>query len=254
MDLHFDIKLAEGYHSNSQRARVMTEDWMTRNMYCPICGQSHVQHFEANRPVADFFCSECKAEYELKSISGSFGRLINDGEYHKMIYRITSLNNPNFFFMAYDDYTVTNLILVPRFFFTPNIIIKRKPLSQNARRAGWTGCNIDISAVPSNGRIFIVKDKKVVDEEQVLRSYAKTIALQTDNMKSRGWLMDTMKCVDAIVGDTFCLDDIYSFEKILKAKHPDNNFIKDKLRQQLQMLRDKGFVEFLGRGHYRKLK
>jgi len=180
--------------------------------------------------------------------------LINDGEYHKMINRITSLNNPNFFFMTYEGFAVTNLLLVPRFFFTPDIIIKRKPLSPNARRAGWTGCIIDISALPNNGRIYIVKDKQVVEERQVLQNYAKTVALQTDNINSRGWLMDTMKCVDAIVNDTFGLDEIYAFENVLKTKHPDNNFIKDKLRQQLQMLRDKGFIEFLGRGRYRKLK
>lgn len=66
--------------------------------------------------------------------------------------------------------------------------------------------------------------------------------------------MDTMKCVDSIEGDDFCLDDIYAFEGVLKATHPGNNFIKDKLRQQLQVLRDKGFIEFVGRGHYRKLR
>ena len=49
------------------------------------------------------------------------------------------------------------------------------------------------------------------------------------------------------------LNQIYSFENELKIKHPENNFIKDKLRQQLQYLRDKGFIEFLGNGHYRKI-
>lgn len=254
MDLHFNIGLAEGYHSNSQRARVLTEDWMTRNMYCPICGRNHIGHFEANRPVADFFCDNCKSEYELKSKNGGFGRSISDGAYDTMIERITSLNNPNFFFMTHNDDMVTNLILVPRFFFTPSIITKRNPLKPTARRAGWIGCNIDIDALPNKGKIFIVKDEQIVDEEQVLQSYSRTTTLRTDNIKSRGWLMDTMKCIDAIDGETFCLDDIYSFESILKAKHPENNFIKDKLRQQLQMLRDKGLIDFLGQGHYRKLK
>lgn len=254
MDLHFNVGTAEGYHSNSQRARVLTEDWMARNMYCPICGQNHIAHFEANRPVADFYCGSCKSEYELKSKNGGFGKSIADGAYETMIERINSLNNPNFFFMTYNDEMVTNLILVPRFFFTPDIIIKRPPLKPTARRAGWVGCNIDINALPSNGRIFIIKDERIVDEEQVLKSYAKTTSLRTDNIKNRGWLMDTLKCVDAIEGEAFSLDDIYAFENVLKSVHPDNNFIKDKLRQQLQVLRDKGIIEFLGRGHYRKLK
>ncbi|MBL7991777.1 MAG: restriction endonuclease, partial [Candidatus Kapabacteria bacterium] len=31
-----------------------------------------------------------------------------------------------------------------------------------------------------------------------------------------------------------------------------NNFIKDKIRQQLQVLRDKGIIEFVSRGIYQK--
>ena len=39
MDLRFNTSLAEGYKSASQIARVMTEGWLARNMYCPICGE-----------------------------------------------------------------------------------------------------------------------------------------------------------------------------------------------------------------------
>ena len=33
----------------------------------------------------------------------------------------------------------------------------------------------------------------------------------------------------------------------------NNNFIKDKISQQLQLLRDKGIIEFVGRGNYKKV-
>lgn len=36
MDLHFNQSLASGYHSGSQISRVLTEDWMERNMFCPV--------------------------------------------------------------------------------------------------------------------------------------------------------------------------------------------------------------------------
>jgi len=39
----------------------------------------------------------------------------------------------------------------------------------------------------------------------------------------------------------------------LKLKHIENKNIEAKIRQQLQFLRDKGFIEFLGRGKYRKV-
>lgn len=49
----------------------------------------------------------------------------------------------------------------------------------------------------------------------------------------------------------FSLIDLYAFEKMLRTKYPNNNFIKDKLRQQLQILREKGYLEFTTRGNYR---
>ncbi|MCK5416035.1 hypothetical protein KAI92_01250 [Candidatus Parcubacteria bacterium] len=34
-------------------------------------------------------------------------------------------------------------------------------------------------------------------------------------------------------------------------KHPDNNHVKDKIRQQLQLLQDKGYLSFVSRGRYK---
>ena len=54
-------------------------------------------------------------------------------------------------------------------------------------------------------------------------------------------------------GETFTLEQMYRFEEVLANKHPDNHHVKDKIRQQLQMLRNNGIIEFTGRGHYRKV-
>nr|WP_244200117.1 hypothetical protein [Flavobacterium limicola] len=53
---------------------------------------------------------------------------------------------------------------------------------------------------------------------------------------------------------SFTLDELYTFENKLKIKYPNNNHIKDKIRQQLQFLRDKGLIEFNGRGNYKKIE
>ena len=60
MNFEFNTSLIVGYNSPTQKARVLTEDWLGRNMYCPICGEPTLTHFEANRPVADFYCKNCK--------------------------------------------------------------------------------------------------------------------------------------------------------------------------------------------------
>ena len=47
---------------------------------------------------------------------------------------------------------------------------------------------------------------------------------------------------------------IFAFENYLSRrseKHPENKHVKDKIRQQLQFLRDKGYLKFLDRGKYR---
>lgn len=71
-----DKKNAELYSSSTQKIRVITENWVNNNMFCPLCNE----------------------EYELKSKSTSIRNRINDGAYDTMIERIISINNPNFFF------------------------------------------------------------------------------------------------------------------------------------------------------------
>ena len=137
MDLHLNQINNDNYHSSTQIARVITESWLGKNMFCPRCGNMHINHFPNNRPVADFYCPECMNEYELKSKNGSVGGKINDGAYFTMINRITSNNNPDFFFMGYSkvEMRVNSLTIIPKHFFVPDIIEKRKPLSENSWQA-----------------------------------------------------------------------------------------------------------------------
>ena len=77
--------------------------------------------------------------------------------------------------------------------------------------------------------------------------------LRSKDTETKGWILDVLNCIDLIKKETFTLDEIYSFEEKLKIKHPKNNFIRDKIRQQLQILRDKGIIEFTSRGIYKKI-
>lgn len=254
MDLSFNLKLAEDYKSNSQIARILTENWVLNNSYCPSCGDKSLNEFENNKPVADFYCKNCSEEFELKSKKGKFSNTIADGAYTTMVERINSDNNPNFFFLTYTkNWMVNDFMIIPKHFFTPETIIKRPPLADTARRAGWVGCNIDISKVAATGKIFLVKNTQITPKNLVMEMFNKTLFLRSKNNVAKGWILDVMKCVDAINKDTFTLDEVYKFEQQLKLKYPNNNFIKDKIRQQLQILRDKGIIEFVSRGIYKKV-
>lgn len=255
MNLLFNTKLAEGYSSNSQIARILTENWVKENSYCPCCGENPLNEFENNRPVADFYCKKCSEEFELKSKGGKLTNTITDGAYSTMIQRINSNQNPNFFFLTYSkNWTVDNFLIIPKQFFTTEIIIKRKPLADTAKRAGWVGCNIDISNIADAGKVFLIKDTKPIHKDIVETSFKKTLFLREKSLESKGWILDLMNCIDLIKKDSFSLDDVYKFEAKLKLKYPNNNFIKDKIRQQLQLLRDKGMIEFTTRGNYKKVQ
>ena len=136
MNLHFDENVAADYKSLPQKIRAMSEHWLTENLFCPCCGNAHIDKLPNNSPVADAECKSCGEIFELKSKQNSIGLKILDGAYHTMIERITSNINPQLFVMQYSNLSVTNLTLIPKFFFTPDIIEKRKPLSATARRAG----------------------------------------------------------------------------------------------------------------------
>jgi len=253
MRLNFNTNLATQYKSQSQAVRVMTEDWVKNEIFCPNCG-NFIADFKNNSPVADFYCENCREEYELKSRKDSMGKKIVDGAYNKMIERLDSINNPSFFFLNYDlqSYKVQNFVVIPKHFFVPAIIEKRKPLSQNARRSGWVGCNILLSSIPESGKIFYIKNGETEDKDAVLKNWQKTLFLrESKDVNLKGWILDVMNCIDKLNKKDFTLDEIYNFEIVLSKKHPENKHIKDKIRQQLQFLRDKGYLEFLDRGNYR---
>lgn len=126
-------------------------------------------------------------------------------------------------------------------------------MSNTARRAGWIGCNILIGEVPDEGKIDIIQNGVLHPKNEIYQKINKSNILLTENIETRGWLLDVLKYVNIISSREFCLNDMYSFEKELYFKHPQNNNIKAKIRQQLQVLRDKGFIEFLGNGKYRKV-
>lgn len=247
--------LAVAYHSPTQIARVLTENWVQSNMFCPRCGYPHIKHFPNNCPVADFYCPRCQCEYELKSKNGPLGKKVSDGAYDTMIQRISSNRNPDFFFMGYskNTWTVTDFMVIPKHFFVPDIIEKRKPLASTARRAGWVGCNILLERIPEQGRVSVISHGAFHGVLDVLKKLNRGQNLETCDLSARGWLMDILNCINTLPENPFSLREMYSFEDYLRERHPENNNIRPKIRQQLQLLRDKGFVEFLGNGQYRKL-
>ena len=254
MDLRFNKDLIEGYHSPRQIIRRLSEDWLERNIYCPSCGRHSISAFGNNTKVGDFFCPDCDEQFELKSKSGlSNGKKVPDGAYESMIARIQAEDNPNFFFLAYRkaDYSVQQLVLVPKHFITTKMIVPRHKALKG--RNNYLMCDMDISTLPESGKILLIDKARVVEPETVYHQWKKHLFLRQQQSKSKGWLLAMMKCIDKLP-EQFDLQQVYAFEQVLSVQFPEYKHITDKIRQQLQILRNQNVIEFLGGGKYIKIK
>jgi type II restriction enzyme len=186
-----------------------------------------------------------KGTEELESEEGCRCGLRSDAEVHP------SRQIPNLLILQYSHaWSVQNLLLIPRVFFSESVIEKRKPLGPHARRAGWVGCNILLSQIPEDGKINVVSAGKPVPGRLVREEYSRIKKLSELPPSLRGWTVDVLNAIRQLRKPHFSLQEVYSFEPDLKALHPRNENIRPKIRQQLQVLRDLGLLEFTSPGNY----
>jgi type II restriction enzyme len=146
-----------------------------------------------------------------------------------------------------------------------------------ARRHGWVGCNFALDRIPIDARISIVRDQIIAPAGEVRDRFRKVKPLSELSVTERGWTLDVLNIVRRLgaqgarleeVGSAtfpaslpsrpsretppveFANDDIYAFERELETLHPGNRHIRDKIRQQLQVLRDRGFLLHLARNRW----
>jgi type II restriction enzyme len=253
MDLHLPRTGVDAYKSASQRARVATELWGEANLYCASCTAPRLSRLQHNTAAIDYRCTECKSTFQLKSQSKRFGRKIVDSAYSKMKSEILEDRTPNLYVLRYDllEWKVRTVILIPRFAFTISAVERRPPLAATARRAGWVGCNILLDRIAMDARILIVEEGRILSNEGVRRAYDRLRPVEQLDVEKRGWTLDVLQVVSSLNRTEFSLSDVYAHADALARLHPKNFHVRDKIRQQLQVLRNLGLVSFLGSGIYR---
>lgn len=255
MDLSLDPSVAEGYTSKAQRSRVITESWAEDNLYCLNCESDRIEAHRPGKQVEDYFCPACDRRVQLKATRGSHGNKVTSSAYEPKMEAIRANEAPDYAFMCFDPeaWQVTDLFVVPGHFFTPRIIEKRKPLGSDAERSGWIGSNILLDKIPDVGRIHMVENRRIIPSEEVREAFARTVFLSAKSVDTRDWTSEVMDCIDELQlqpGESFELTDVYQFEDRLSERYPENQHIRAKIRQQLQVLRDEGLITFLGDGEY----
>ena len=253
MDLRLPTEGLQNYKSASQRARIGTESWGAANFFCPSCQSPRLDVAPRNTVAVDYFCPSCKSPFQLKSQSKPLGSRIVDAAYSEMKRAILEDRTPNLFVLHYDldAWAVRTVVLVPYFAFALSAIERRTPLAQTARRAGWVGCHILLDKIPLHARIPIVSAGSSHTPREVRSSYNRLRPLQKLRVEKRGWTLDVLQVVQSLGKMDFTLNDVYAHADALAKLHPNNSHLRNKIRQQLQVLRDLGLLEFLGGGAYR---
>ncbi len=246
-------ELAAAYKSGCQQTRVVTEYWGEHNLYCPNCPSDNLTRLPSNTKASDFGCPSCDFWFQLKGQRTKIGKSIADGSYSALIQAVGNDRAPSFYFLHYDlqTWTVRNLLLVPHFAFPVSAIVKRKPLSSTARRAGWVGCFIFLPNIPHEARIDIIKDGTASRPEDVRDKFRRISSVKNLPRPSRGWTLDVLTAVRSLGKTEFTTRDAYSIENALSALHPNNNNIRPKIRQQLQVLRNAKLLHHVGKGLWR---
>lgn len=251
MNLAMSSELALGYRSRCQIARRITEHWAERELYCVACDKGRMTATTVNTKVVDFVCENCASDYQLKSSSRAMEKRVVDGAYSAMAAAIEAGRVPNLLLLHYSpDWFVQNLTLIPSFLFNGSIVERRNPLGPTARRAGWVGCNILIDRLPQSGRIQIVKGGVAAPPQEARRAYQALRPIENLAPAVRGWTLDVLRVVQKLNRREFGLADVYAYDRELAEMYPNNRNVRPKIRQQLQVLRDLGLINFLGAGRY----
>jgi len=136
MNLNCDLSLAANYHSASQQARVLSEGWFLKNVYCLACDADSVKQTSANTRATDFVCPKCSHRYELKAFQRRPHRSLVDGAFASMMQRVTSGTAPTLCLLERtEEWRVHSLTAIHSSFLIPEVVEKRPPLGPNARRS-----------------------------------------------------------------------------------------------------------------------
>ncbi|MDY0277549.1 MAG: GIY-YIG nuclease family protein [Acholeplasma sp.] len=76
--------------------------------------------------------------------------------------------------------------------------------------------------------------------------------MKHDNLRGWNFIVYTL-IINNFKNHEFSLQELYQYEEYFRLVYPSNFHIKDKLRQTLQNLRDKGLLIFLSQGNYQMI-
>lgn len=146
-------------------------------------------------------------------------------------------------------------ILINEISFVSQVVSDYNFLSNHENTGEINKSNVDdvrkiLSSIPQTENTYLRNlELETPEEKYDILNIPRDIIMSSLN----GWKLEVFKCASLIEKQSFSLSEINQFENHLKEIFPNNFHILDKIRQQLQYLRDLGLLEFMGNGIYKKL-
>jgi len=180
------------------------------------------------------------------------GDIVTDGGYDSMMRKIHEVQAPALMLAHYSpQWCIEGLLAIHPVFLIPEVVRKRgKPHIRPKSGKEYWMCDLNLVFVPQDGRIPLVNNGVVSPSSKVRQLYKESIRFGELSSNKRGWAALVLAAVRKIGKAEFRLDEVYVFEAEMHAAYPQNSHVRDKIRQQMQVLRDLGYVEFVGRGEY----
>lgn len=256
MNLKCNTDVAAHLKSRSQMARVISEDWLAREGYCLNCTSNRLEPTRAGTVACDYLCPGCRQPYELKAAAKMHSGIVPDGGYESMLRRIRNADAPSLMLLNYtQDWWVRGLVAIHPVFLTPAVVLRRaKPHIRPKSNAPYQMCDLNLRLIPADGKIVLVADGKEVAKSRSRELFRQSCRFAEVPMADRGWAALVLAVVRRLGKAEFTYTDLYRFEEELHAAYPQNNHIRPKIRQQMQRLRDLGYVEFVAPGEFRVLR
>lgn len=146
------IKNNNNWNSESRIVGEACEEYIKNNIKCVRCKNANFEKCKTNEKSKDLVCLECNQKYQIKAKCATQKQINNiisknqfktiGGEYSTTINNIDE--NIDYIIIMYEktSYEIKNILYVKNEYINYECIIPRNPLSSNAKRAGWQGCNI----------------------------------------------------------------------------------------------------------------
>jgi len=239
------------FRSGAQWARDFTERWWAERGYCFAChSDDRLEVLENNAPCWDFRCRACGHPFQLKGSLNKSGTTVQDGSYKVMTDYIRRMMSPTFVLLRYTrDRTVPQVAAVHCVFITKDAIVPRKPLTA---RPSYVMCSVRLADIPMQAKISVVENFSFVKKDKVREQFQKLSSLENRQVKGRGWMALILNLTQRLPAGNFRVDDLLAFRNEIEKQFPDNRHVREKVRQQLQFLRNAGLVQFVdNRGTFR---